>query len=83
MIQLQNNYKQINEKLYYFHTISQKIIALDDVRVLTDCPQKTDRFCDFEQSEICGYNITGNFQWKRTTRNALSSQDLFPLSGDQ
>ena len=43
-----------------------KDIALDDIRVLTSCPPSTDRFCDFESSDICRYEVLdGEMKWVR------------------
>lgn len=46
------------------------VIALDDIRVLSECPPSTDRFCDFETDDICGFTYlnTGNIDWKRGTK---------------
>ena len=37
-----------------------KIIALDDIRFLSNCSEKEDRFCDFESEDICGYQTVAS-----------------------
>ncbi|CAF0741650.1 unnamed protein product, partial [Brachionus calyciflorus] len=50
------------------------VIAVDDIRVLADCPPKTGRFCDFESDEICGYTYgNGNIDWKRGSKATAPS----------
>lgn len=54
---------------------AQGLIAIDDIRVLPSCPPKLDRFCDFEDEDICNYkNLnTSTTLWKRGSRNTLNS----------
>ncbi|CAF0741635.1 unnamed protein product, partial [Brachionus calyciflorus] len=49
--------------------MSLGVIAVDDVRLLDECPTKIDRFCDFENDNLCSYaNLPINdINWKRGT----------------
>ena len=52
------------------------VIAIDDVRLLPNCPHKIDRFCDFETSDICNYTTSGNFNWKRANGLDLATGSI-------
>ena len=55
-------------------SIKFKFIAVDDIRILNSCPAKSNRFCDFENDDLCGYTINdkGGIKWARG--NKLGSQ---------
>ena len=56
-----------------------KDIAIDDIRVLPNCPQKTDRFCDFETTDICGYEaLNGDIKWARASKLTFNGQNQVP-----
>ena len=41
-----------------------KTVALDDIRILDTCRSESERFCDFESGDMCGYTTYGDFKWK-------------------
>ncbi len=45
---------------------SLSVIALDDIRLLDECPPDSERtFCDFESADLCGYQaLPGNITWR-------------------
>lgn len=50
-------------------------MGLDDIRVLPSCPIDNDRFCDFEDENICGYTtniVTNSFDWERSSKSIMS-----------
>ncbi len=52
---------------------------MDDIRLLSTCSAKTERFCDFESSDICNYttNLTqSDVKWQRGSRMSLASGPL-------
>ena len=60
-----------------FQTNYFKMISLDDIRLLNDCPHKFDRFCDFETDDICNYtSLAADFKWQRASRSELQSGPL-------
>ena len=52
---------------------------MDDIRLLSSCSSKTERFCDFESTDICNYNTSlaqSDVKWQRGSRQTLSSGPL-------
>lgn len=76
---LQNKYKIVVEAVAggYF----AGIIAIDDTKFLTSCSVKTNRTCDFENDDLCGYQIikSNRYNWTRTTALDLNETIFGPF----
>lgn len=72
---MQGNYQIVIEAIV---GVSLGVIAVDDIRLLNECPIKTNRFCDFEQDDLCGYtNLnSGNLKWQRGTPSVTQGPSI-------
>ena len=75
--------KQANKYQIAFEGISGTssfIIALDDIRLLDSCPKLTNRFCDFESDDLCGYSnetTKSNIFWTRGKKKGSTTGPAF------
>ena len=77
---IQNKFKLVIEAVAggYF----SGIIAIDDTKLLQNCPTKSNRTCDFESEDICGYQIiaSSDVTWKRSTASDLNEPVFGPFN---